>query len=93
MPESKRTMRASISGRTRSKRSLAQGASQRKAQAELDDFFDAAAALLDAAPERARPPLWREEKDKYSSTTSKSANSIQAAAIKRSRTEEAYSPV
>ena len=58
-----------------------QGALEAHAQAELDAVFDAAAALLDAGPERARPSLWREEKDKASSTTSKSPISIKAAAI------------
>ena len=32
-----------------------QGALEAHAQAELDAVFDAAAALLDAGPERARP--------------------------------------
>ena len=50
-------------------------------QAKTDAVFDAAAALLDAGPERARPSLWRAEKDKASSTTSKSPISIKAAAI------------
>ena len=45
-------------------------ASQRKAEAEADTVFDAAAAFIDAAPERARPSLWRAEKDKESPTTS-----------------------
>ena len=58
-----------------------QGALEAHAQAELDAVFDAAAALLDAGPERARPSLWREEKDKAPSTTSKSPISIKAAAI------------
>ena len=58
-----------------------QGALEAHAQAELDAVFDAAAALLDAGPERARPSLWRAEKDKASSTTSKSPISIKAAAI------------
>ena len=58
-----------------------QGAVEAHVQAKTDAVFDAAAALLDAAPERARPSLCCVEKDKDSSTTSKSTNSIKAAAM------------
>ena len=70
MPDSKRTVHVSESDSTRHKRSRAQGAVEAHARAETDAVFDAAAALLDAAPERARPALWRAEKDKESPTTS-----------------------
>ena len=48
-------------------------------QAETDAIFDAAAALIDAAPRRARPSSCRAEKDKASATTSKSPIFIEAA--------------
>ena len=47
-----------------------QGAWKRTAEAETNAVSDAAAAFLDLAPERARPPLLRAEKDKESPTTS-----------------------
>ena len=47
-----------------------QGALKRTAEAETNAVSDAAAAFLDRAPERARPSLWRAEKDKESATTS-----------------------
>ena len=46
------------------------GALETHVQAKTDAVFDAAAAFLDAAPERARPSLCWEEKDKESPTTS-----------------------
>ena len=58
-----------------------QGALKRTAEAETNAVSDAGAALLDAAPERARPALWRAEKDNDSFTTSKSPISIKAAAM------------
>ena len=58
-----------------------QGALQAHAAAKADADFDAAAALLEIGPERARPSSWREEEDKASSTTSKSPISIKAAAM------------
>ena len=58
------------------------GALEAHSQAKTDAISEAAAALLDAAPWRARPSSWREEKAiKASSTTSKSPISIEAAAI------------
>ena len=39
-----------------------QGALEAHAAAKADAVFDAAAALLETGPERARPSSWREEK-------------------------------
>ena len=58
-----------------------QGAVEAHVQAKTDAVFDAAAAFLDAAPERARPSLWCAEKDKASAPTWKLPVSIKAAAI------------
>ena len=58
-----------------------QGAWKRTAGAETNAVSDAAAALLDAAPWRARPSSWRAEKANAPPTTSKSPVSIEAAAI------------
>ena len=57
------------------------GALESHAGAETDAICDAAAALLDAAPWRARPSSWRAEKANAPPTTSKSPVSIEAAAI------------
>ena len=46
------------------------GALEAHVQAKTDAVFDAAAAFLDAAPERARPSLCCAEKDKESATAS-----------------------
>ena len=45
-----------------------QRAVEAHARAETDEVFDAAAALLDAAPERARPSSWRRGRDGYSTS-------------------------
>ena len=58
-----------------------QRAVEAHARAETDAVFDAAAALLDAAPERARPSSWRAEMDTAPPTTSKLTISVEAAAI------------
>ena len=58
-----------------------QRAVEAHSQAKTDAVFDAAAAFLDAVPERARPSLWCAEKDKASATTLKLPVSIKAAAI------------
>ena len=51
-------------------------ASQAKAGAETDAVLDAAAALLDAEPRRARPSSRRAEEDKARPTASKSPSAV-----------------
>ena len=65
-------MQVSESDSTRAKpvNACGQGALEAHVQAKTDAIFDAAAALIDAAPERARPSLCCAEKDKVSATTS-----------------------
>ena len=58
-----------------------QGAVEAHSQAKTDAVFDAAAAFLDVASERARPTLWCAEKGTAPATTSKLAISIVAATM------------